>query len=57
MKLICKCGNILDFGNNKNGSTVEGFNFITDDNDNLIIHCTKCDKIIVLSDPEEVEND
>ena len=55
MKLICKCGNIFDF-DNSNGTTVEGFEFIVDqDTDDLIIHCKKCDKAIVLSNPEEVE--
>lgn len=55
MKLLCKCGNIYDFEND--GGTVEGFEFIYDDKDedNLIIHCKKCDKAIILYDPEEIE--
>lgn len=56
MKLICKCGNIFDFENSDNG-TVEGFEFAVDDDDNLIIHCNKCDKAVVLYEPEEVEDD
>lgn len=56
MKLICKCGNIFDF-ENSDGNTVEGFQFIMDEEtDELIIHCGKCDKAIVLTEPEEVEN-
>lgn len=55
MKLICKCGNIFDF-ENSNGNTIEGFEFMADE-DNLVIHCKKCDKAIVLSDLEEVEDD
>lgn len=55
MVLSCSCGNTFDFAN-KDGGDIDGFEFITDDNDNLIIHCNKCDKAIVLSDPKEVED-
>ena len=56
MKLICKCGNIFDFGN-EIGSTVEGFEFLIDqETDDLVIHCCKCDDAIILNDPEEVED-
>ena len=56
MKLLCKCGNIFDFSKSTN-STVEGFEFILDgdEEDELIIHCKKCDKAIYLNNPEVIE--
>ena len=54
MILSCECGNTFDFAN-KDGGDVDGFEFI-DMDDSLVIHCCKCDKAIVLSDPEEVED-
>ena len=53
MVLSCSCGNTFDFASKDD---IDGFEFITDDKDNLIIHCNRCDKAIVLSDPEEVED-
>lgn len=56
MKIICDCGNEFDF-DKKEGSTMEGFEFVMFENDDkLALHCNKCDKAIVLSDPEEVDD-
>lgn len=56
MKIICDCGNEFDF-DKKECSTMEDFEFIMFEKDNkLVLHCNKCDKAIVLSDPEEVDD-
>ena len=56
MKLICKCGNIMDFENDEN--TTEGFEIYVEEYTNeLTIKCAKCDKVIQLLPFMEDDND
>ena len=59
MTISCKCGNTFDF-DTKEGQ-VTGFEFMHGESkkvgEYIGIHCLECDECVIMSEPEEVNDD